>query len=268
MDITQELLEKYVPSLKSPDDQLFTKLTAYLEQEAARLTHLMVDDYLTTDELLAHAYQFVCTSAAYEAVPHLDLVATPTGFGVVSNQNVAPASRERVDALREQLRQERSDAYDRLFLALIKDTAWCDTEAAVIVADSLLFLPCHLRRYGVTLDGATIYHEEFMKMANRLGQAEAALEHLISPELYEKLVSLQLAAERTADEQVTIEQSRLYLATCLNNTHPRAMDHIGRRLLETVRKAGFEEYLNSSTYAAQTLTPYQNEQQHPTFFFS
>lgn len=268
MEITQEIFNKYLPAFQDPNALVFDKMSAYLEQEAQRLTALAVEDYLTTDELLSFSYKFVCTSAAYEAIPHLDLVATPTGFGVVSNQNVAPASRERVAALREQLRQQRSDAYDRLFLALIKDTAWRTTEAAVLVADTLLFLPCHLRRYGVTLDGAPIYHEEYMKMANRIDQAEAELEHLISPELYEKLVALQLADQRTADEQIAIEQSRLLIATALNNTNPHARHAIARRLLETVRKAGFEEYLNSATYAAQTFTPYQNEQQHPTFFFA
>ena len=33
------------------------------------------------------------------AIPSLDLVLTTNGFGIVSNQNVVPASRERVDAL-------------------------------------------------------------------------------------------------------------------------------------------------------------------------
>lgn len=34
-----------------------------------------------------------------DIVPSLDLVLTPNGFGIVSNQNVAPASRDRVARL-------------------------------------------------------------------------------------------------------------------------------------------------------------------------
>ena len=55
----------------------------------------------------------VYATAAYNALPTLDLVATPNGFGVVSNQNIAPASKERVAAFRESLRQYKSDCKDQ-----------------------------------------------------------------------------------------------------------------------------------------------------------
>ena len=59
-------------------EEVFPQLT---ESEVAPLTKLVA----------YHAYM--------SAVPSLDLVLTSNGFGIVSNQNVVPASRERVDAL-------------------------------------------------------------------------------------------------------------------------------------------------------------------------
>ena len=50
--------------------------------------------------------QLVCLSAFLNVLRQLDLVLTPTGFGVVSNDNLAPASKQRVDALEGQLRTQ------------------------------------------------------------------------------------------------------------------------------------------------------------------
>ena len=54
--------------------------------------------------------QAVACYALVSALPKLDLVFTPNGFGVVSNQTVAPASKERVQALSDALRRETDDA--------------------------------------------------------------------------------------------------------------------------------------------------------------
>ena len=40
----------------------------------------------------------VVCEAMRTAIPSLDIVITPNGFGVVSNQNIAPASKERVES--------------------------------------------------------------------------------------------------------------------------------------------------------------------------
>lgn len=50
--------------------------------------------------------QLVCLSAFLSVLRQLDLVLTPTGFGVVSNDNLAPASKQRVDALEGELRTQ------------------------------------------------------------------------------------------------------------------------------------------------------------------
>jgi len=269
MEISKELLENYCPALINPTDTLFNKLAGYIDNAIAALAAFAItDDFLTTTELQRLYAETVCTRAAYEAIPSLDLVATPTGFGVVSNNNVAPASRERVDALREQLREQNCKAYERLILALIRATDWRTSTVAATVVTSLLFLPCHLRRYGVTLDGKPIYLEEKEKMAARIADAERQLEFLISPELHAHLIACQLTDPDDHTADITIEQARLYLASILSAAHPRARTLLANRLLATVRKVGFEQYTNSSTAAAQTAAPYQNERQHPTFFFS
>ncbi|MDE6234310.1 MAG: hypothetical protein K2M56_00985 [Muribaculaceae bacterium] len=68
-------------------------------------------EYIGPDNFLSEAdncraLHIVVLKAFADAVPSLDLVVTPTGFGVVSTDSVAPASKERIERLLESLRSE------------------------------------------------------------------------------------------------------------------------------------------------------------------
>ena len=73
--------------------------------------------------------QLVCLSAFLSVLRQLDLVLTPTGFGVVSNDNLAPASKQRVDALEGALRTQywRTLA---MTLNLLRSENWGATDQA------------------------------------------------------------------------------------------------------------------------------------------
>lgn len=43
--------------------------------------------------------RIVAFDAFRSAIPHLDIILTPNGFGIVNNSNIAPASKERVERL-------------------------------------------------------------------------------------------------------------------------------------------------------------------------
>ena len=53
--------------------------------------------------------RIVAFDAFRNAVPHLDLILTPNGFGIVNNSNIAPASKERVERLIASLLSNRDD---------------------------------------------------------------------------------------------------------------------------------------------------------------
>lgn len=62
------------------------------------------------------------------AVPQLDLVLTPNGFGVVSNTNIAPASKERVERLLLSLEKMRDDTLSILLPLLANTEAWATSD--------------------------------------------------------------------------------------------------------------------------------------------
>ena len=62
------------------------------------------------------------------AVPQLDLILTPNGFGIVSNQNVIPTSKERIERLLLSLEKQRDDALAVILTMLPDAHHWTASE--------------------------------------------------------------------------------------------------------------------------------------------
>lgn len=80
--------------------------------------------YTDTNVIKIFASKAVVSHAFMNAVPSLDLVLTPNGFGIVSNANVAPASKERVERLIASLETERDRAIRLLLASLYGASKW------------------------------------------------------------------------------------------------------------------------------------------------
>jgi hypothetical protein len=72
----------------------------------------------------------VCIDGFLSVLRQLDLVLTPTGFGIVSNDTVSPASKQRVDALEAQLRTALCRAR-AMTVHLLRSNEWGCTAKAV-----------------------------------------------------------------------------------------------------------------------------------------
>lgn len=83
------LSEKLAPWIESAKD--------WLESE-----YLGSDDYLSEGDNY-RALRIIVWKAFADAVPSLDIVITPTGFGVVNTETIAPASKERIERLQDSL---------------------------------------------------------------------------------------------------------------------------------------------------------------------
>lgn len=114
------------------EKSLFDKLQPYLNIAERWLSDNVVGKELLTtlastaedDERKVVCCQIVAADAFQRAIPSLDLVLTPNGFGIVSNGNVAPASSERVKTLSESLTASRDELIHTLLLLLSKDANW------------------------------------------------------------------------------------------------------------------------------------------------
>ena len=141
-------LRNYIPNALvtvQGEQSLFDKLQVELQLSEMWLTNLI--GTLPDDDVVR---KVVATDAFLRAIPSLDLVLTPNGFGIVSNNTIAPASKDRVDRLLSSLEQNRDFALDQLLCSLLNDSDWRTTDAGrfwtATLFQSPLALPAELRK--------------------------------------------------------------------------------------------------------------------------
>lgn len=129
----QTLFKKISPELQAAEDWVARTFTGddILDDIAAD----------TTGTLWQRVAGIIVEDALHRAIPSLDLVLTPNGFGIVSNQNLAPASKDRVERLITKLVAQR-DSYINLLIDDLRMLAeWQDTEQYQWFASSLVSWP-------------------------------------------------------------------------------------------------------------------------------
>lgn len=270
--IKREDFERAVPAFRSPTPEVWNKVQRYVEGCTANWQAIITTEAQLPDHMAATLATAICLRAAYDAVPQMDLVLTPTGFGIVSNQNTAPASRERVDALRLQLRRDACRLEDNVLSYLAAHNLMTLRRSR---AGSLLWTPSLCTLYGIrTPEGGEVLREEFDAMATALHAASARVVDVISPELYAALVTRQYAADAdlTPDTTPTAYGEALLMARQLmaaHVMHGRGIADHTRHLINYIEAHAdlLDEYRLSPTYQARHTTQYENKQTDPSFFF-
>ena len=167
--------------------------------------------------------KLIATEALRRAIPSLDLVLTPNGFGVVSNQNIAPASKERVDRLIGSLADYRDDCIANLLPLLSRESDWLGSVQASF--------------FGVTMfpdlaitdqvKGTGSKWERYLSLRPNILDIEASLaEEFFSPELMARLRNEVLRKTHTADLARVINAIRGQVVDLLNGGSIRMRDMI------------------------------------------
>jgi len=84
---------------------LFAKITPFISEVEEEFDVKVKGDATIPTGIMPVVKRYVANESFRRAIPSLDLILTPNGFGVVSNTNVAPASKERVENLRRALNE-------------------------------------------------------------------------------------------------------------------------------------------------------------------
>ncbi len=109
---------------------------------------------------------------------------TLNGFAVVSNQNLAPASRDRVDRLIAAHRSQRDTAISALIPRLAAAPQWRDTPQCGFFRSTLFPTPAHIRPLA---SGAATW-ERYEELHPAIAAAEDRLAtEYISPDLMQRL---------------------------------------------------------------------------------
>ena len=135
--ITKSDFEEALPVGAAANDSVYESVKPAIERQLSFSNDALLGvagmqrmEELGEGSTLVNWYkQLVCLSAFLSVLRQLDLVLTPTGFGVVSNDNLAPASKQRVDALEGELRTQYHKTL-AMTLNLLRSENWGATEQA------------------------------------------------------------------------------------------------------------------------------------------
>lgn len=143
-DIEFDDLKTYVKKAERwlKTEILGTNLYDDIDQDSSD-TYNSLKDYCI-DVIALHAY--------YEGIPFFDVTQSRSGFGVVSTNNLAPASKERVERLRESTLLRRDEAIEDLIIFLEDNEdfheLWKPSKAFSLLTDTLIYKADEMKEYA------------------------------------------------------------------------------------------------------------------------
>lgn len=131
---SNDQLKAYFPNVMIEDEgeaTLFDKVAPQLTLSEAWLRINILGDVVYNelfrglhDALFVQASSFIVNDAMSKSLSSLDVILTPNGFGVVSNNTIAPASKDRVEALKKSLTLNAGRAIEAIYKELANIEVW------------------------------------------------------------------------------------------------------------------------------------------------
>ena len=190
---------------------------------------------------------------------------TPNGFGVVSNQNIAPASKERVDRLIASLADYRDECIGNLLPALVGASQWLASSQASFFSETL-FPDLDLVDSLGTVQGSR--WEKYLELRSQVIDLEASLaEEWFSPELMSALRSENLRSDLTPTRGDIVRQTQAQIVAYL-----KSGSFNSRRLADIVNyirlnPESFSEWHKSETAKLFAPPIFRNEKKASGYFF-
>lgn len=217
----------------------------------------------THPQLTKDVKRWVSVHAFLSVFRQLDLVLTPTGFGVVSTQQMAPASKPRVDALMGHLRDSALQARGQLLAELCKVSGWKDTPQAHENIDTLFYDFRLLQK----MQGPAVSYLEWQAAQRLIAEADEGLRLKISNQYMDALLdSVRSASVSEADADV-INLCRQVFSLWISGDH-EAVRLKMRRLLNLL-DSNTEKYelYHQYGYPVNHHENFQNTEDAPAYVF-
>ena len=266
LTIDQKTFESVVLSATSSTADIFGTIEVHFEETENRMDCELFGgfDYTEVEGIKNIAVRLVCLRTYYEQIPHLDLVLTPTGFGVVSNENVAPASTERVKELRKQVKAAYDDAYDDAILALL-GSDWVKGVNGRIHTNSLYLTAKDLRDYACLPDA---HRSDLLERLVQIAEAEEYIRRYVSSGFFEVLLEGVRAKDLNIEYRMLVHELKLAVAGWLHGNK----NVLRMKLANIVNKMesnidDYTEYKNSEAYKVKHFEHFKNAKDDTTYFF-
>lgn len=221
--------------------------------------------YTDSNEIKIICSRLVVADALRRAIPSLDIVLTPNGFGVVSTQNLAPASKPRVDRLVGSMLAHRDDCIAALLPELVGASKWLTSSQADFFG-STLFPDLGIVDAVGSIQGSR--WEKYLELRPQVIDLEASLaEEWLSPGLMSALRSENLRGDLTEKRSVIVRQVKAQILGYLKSGSfsSRRLADIVNRIREN--KDDFPEWHRSETAKLFAPPVFRNEKKAKGYWF-
>lgn len=251
-----EVFESVEPHFVEAYNMIQQRFLGYVGEEALE----------TSERLSAAVVKAVCLSAFLEVVRHLDLVLTPTGFGVVANNEVSPASSARVEALVEQCRVAYLKAEGEMITWLSATSGWGSSLQAKCCLTLLVY---SIGQYNFQTK-QELSSKQWKDKLSALYEADGVMRRVISDEQMDDLLEMERGAKDKDDTAVElifkVRRCMIFLAegqlTAYSTEHGRLLRYLDANI------DNFQLYADSSAYKANHFKEFKNGKEKPAFIFN
>lgn len=271
MEITKEDFENAILVATSSQSEVFDSVEPHFVEVYERLQQQFLgyagEAALESNERLTSAViRAVCLGAFLEVVRHLDLVLTPTGFGVVANSEVSPASAARVEALVEQCRVAYFKAEGDMITWLATVEEWGSSLHAKCCLTLLVY---SIGQYNFQTK-QELSSQKWKDKLSALYEADGVMRRVISDEQMDDLLEMERGAKDKDDTAVElifkVRRCMIFLAegqlTAYSTEHGRLLRYLDANI------DNFQLYADSSAYKANHFKEFKNGKEKPAFIFN
>ena len=254
-----ETSEEWVNQNFVPDDlfDLAAELSASAETAADNSTIAAV--HASLEKVIAsHAYM--------TAIPSLDLVLTPNGFGIVSNTNVVPASKERVERLLASLETERDRNIEQLLLRLPSIEGWEQSPQGKYFASTMFPFLGLCRRLAIREHLWNEYqhlHDRLIKIENVLAETYFSQDQM---QVFRNKVMDQMTTCHPLEDQVirSLQSYEMMLVSDMQ-VHPQSFYDLVNIIRE--HEEIFPVWHSSATAQLYSPAVFRNKKQSGGYWF-
>ena len=269
-NITNDQLHELIPHVIATvegEPTLVEKLGSFLEEaELWAEQNFLSDELEITDDILPFVQKVVAYHAFLTAIPSLDLVLTPTGFGIVNTTTIVPAAKERIERLQLSIESLRDDAIEQLLHRLAPNPAWQRSAPGHYFASTLFptFHLCRSLNINVHLwQNYQTLHARLIKIESVLAETYFSHEQMQS---FRQTVLTQYRTSSPLEEQVikSLQSYELQLLTD-SQVHPQCYYD----LVNIIRQHPEEFPAWHTSDVAQLYTPkvFENKKKSGGFWF-
>lgn len=273
---TDEQLRSHLPNIIASvkgETPLIERLALFLDLAedwvkttfTSTTTYNVICGYTADNPIKELTARLVVSDALRRAIPSLDIVLTPNGFGVINTTNITPASKQRVDRLVGSMLSHRDDCIAALLPALVGASKWLNSDQADFFGATLF--PT-LEIVELLPGNATTKWERYLELRPQVIDLEASLaEEWFSPELMSALRAENLRSDLTEERGIAVRQIKAQLVGYL-----KAGSFNSRRLADIVNyirlnDSDFKEWYNSDTAKLFVPPIFRNEKKACGYFF-